>query len=113
MPDSSAGFIALGEAEGIEGREINIATGTEISMGDTLRLIAELMGRPETRYVVDPARLRPAKSEVNRLCGDSTLIRSLTDWQPRHSIREGLKATIDWFLDPANLAKYKPDIYNR
>ena len=111
--DTAAGFIALGEAEGIEGREINIATGTEISMGDTLRLIAELMGRPETRYVVDPARLRPAKSEVNRLCGDSTLIRSLTDWQPRHSIREGLKATIDWFLDPANLAKYKPDIYNR
>ncbi len=109
--DTAAGFIALGEAEGIEGREINIATGTEISMSDTFRLIAEIMGRG-VEYVVDPARLRPSGSEVFRLCGDNTLITSLTDWRPQYDIREGLTRTIQWFTDPVNLAGYKSGIYN-
>ncbi len=112
VEDTAAGFIALGETEGIEGREINIATGTEISMADTFAMIARLMGR-EVDEVTDPERLRPAKSEVNRLCGDNTLITSLTDWRPRHTIEEGLAKTIEWFCRPENLAKYKPDIYNR
>ncbi|MDE6158098.1 MAG: NAD-dependent 4,6-dehydratase LegB, partial [Muribaculaceae bacterium] len=73
VEDTAAGFIALGETEGIEGREINIATGTEISMADTFALIAQLMGR-KVDEVTDPERLRPSKSEVNRLCGDNTLI---------------------------------------
>lgn len=111
--DTAAGFIALGEAEGIEGMEINIATGTEVSMADTLRLIAEVMGRPDVRYVVDPQRLRPAASEVDRLCGDSTLLRSLTDWRPHFSLEEGLARTAEWFSKPENLAKYKPLIYNQ
>ena len=110
VEDTAAGFIALGETEGIEGREINIATGTEISMADTFAMIARLMGR-EVDEVTDPERLRPA--EVNRLCGDNTLITSLTDWRPRHTIEEGLAKTIEWFCLPENLAKYKPDIYNR
>ncbi len=112
VEDTAAGFIALGETEGIEGRDINIATGTEISMADTFAMIARLMGR-EVDEVTDPERLRPAKSEVNRLCGDNTLITSLTDWRPRHTIEEGLAKTIEWFCHPENLAKYKPDIYNR
>ncbi len=112
VEDTAAGFIALGETEGIEGRDINIATGTEISMADTFAMIARLMGR-EVDEVTDPERLRPAKSEVNRLCGDNTLITSLTDWRPRHTIEEGLAKTIEWFCRPENLAKYKPDIYNR
>ncbi len=112
VEDTAAGFIALGETEGIEGREINIATGTEISMADTFAMIARLMGR-EVDEVTDPERLRPAKSEVNRLCGDNTLITSLTDWRPHHTIEEGLAKTIEWFCRPENLAKYKPDIYNR
>ncbi|MDE6276831.1 MAG: GDP-mannose 4,6-dehydratase [Muribaculaceae bacterium] len=113
VADTARGFIALGETAGIEGMDINIATGTEVSMAETLRLIAELMGKPETRYVVDPERIRPAKSEVNRLCGDSTLIRELTDWRPAYTLREGLAKTIEWFCNPENLAKYKPEIYNR
>jgi len=112
VEDTAAGFIALCETEGIEGRDINIATGTEISMADTFAMIARLMGR-EVDEVTDPERLRPAKSEVNRLCGDNTLITSLTDWRPRHTIEEGLAKTIEWFCRPENLAKYKPDIYNR
>ncbi len=112
VEDTAAGFIALAETPGIEGRDINIATGTEISMADTLATISRLMGA-EVEQVTDPERLRPAKSEVNRLCGDNTLITSLTDWRPRHSFEEGMKKTIEWFCRPENLAKYKPDIYNR
>ena len=111
VADTCRGFIALAEASGIEGREINIATGTEVSMQVTLETIARLMGA-DVEYVVDPQRLRPSKSEVFRLCGDNTLITSLTSWRPEVSLDEGLKRTIDWFTDPANLAKYKTDIYN-
>ncbi len=112
VKDTAQGFIALGEAPGIEGRDINIATGTEVSMEKTLAIIAELM-QSDVRYVVDPERLRPGKSEVFRLCGDNTLISELTGWHPSYSLHEGLKATIDWFVKPENLAKYKTDIYNR
>ncbi len=112
VEDTAAGFIALAEATGIEGMEINIATGTEISMGDTFALIAKIMGK-DVSEITDEQRLRPKKSEVNRLCGDNTLITSLTEWRPRHSFEEGLRKTIDWFIKPENLAKYKPEIYNR
>lgn len=112
VEDTAAGFIALAEAKGIEGREINIATGTEISMANTLATISRIMGR-EVEEVTDPERLRPAKSEVNRLCGDNTLITSLTDWRPAHTFEQGMAKTIEWFCRPGNLAKYKPDIYNR
>lgn len=112
VADTAAGFIAIARAQGVEGREINIATGTEVSMAETLQTIASLMDA-EVTWVTDPARLRPAASEVRRLCGDSTLLRSLTGWEPRHTLRSGLEETIRWFTDPANLAKYKPDIYNR
>ncbi len=112
VKDTCRGFIALATADGIEGRDINIATGTEISMGDTLRTIAELMDA-DVNYVTDPQRLRPSGSEVMRLCGDNTLITSLTDWRPRVTLREGLAQTIAWFTDKENLKRYKPDIYNR
>lgn len=112
VADTAAGFIAIAEAEGVEGREINIATGTEVTMQQTLETIADIMNADIT-WVVDPERLRPSASEVRRLCGDSTLIRQLTGWAPQHTLREGLAKTIEWFTDPANLALYKPDIYNR
>ncbi|MDE6135302.1 MAG: GDP-mannose 4,6-dehydratase, partial [Muribaculaceae bacterium] len=113
VEDLAEGFIALGETAGIEGREINIASGMEISMADTLATIARLMGVTVADVVTDPERLRPAKSEVNRLCGDNTLITTLTDWRPRHSFEEGLLKTIDWFRQAGNMAGYKPEIYNR
>ncbi len=112
VEDTCRGFLALAETEGIEGRDINIATGTEISMADTLELIAKLMGK-DVRYVVDPARLRPSKSEVRRLCGDNTVITTLTSWRPQVTIEEGLRRTIEWFTDAHNLAHYKPFEYNR
>ena len=112
VADTCRGFLAIARAEGVEGEEINIASGTEISMADTLATIARLMNA-DVEWVTDPQRIRPAKSEVFRLCGDNTKITTLTDWRPSFSIEEGLKATIDWFTDAANLAKYKTDIYNR
>jgi NAD dependent epimerase/dehydratase len=112
VEDTCRGFLALAQTEGIEGRDINIATGTEITMADTLDLIAKLMGK-DVRYVVDPERIRPSKSEVRRLCGDNTVITSLTSWRPQVSIEEGLRRTIEWFTDAKNLAKYKPFEYNR
>ncbi len=112
VEDTCRGFLALALTPGIEGREINIATGTEISMGDTLQTIAEIMNE-DVRYVTDPARLRPEGSEVMQLCGDNRLITSLTSWRPQVSLHEGLSRTVEWFTNPDNLKRYKPDIYNR
>ncbi|MCM1032673.1 MAG: NAD-dependent 4,6-dehydratase LegB [Odoribacter sp.] len=112
VDDTCRGFIALAEAPDIEGKEINIASGTEISMADTLAAIARVMGR-KVDFVVDPERLRPSRSEVRRLCGDNRLITSLTDWRPQISLEEGLSLTARWFMAPENISKYKVDIYNR
>lgn len=114
VADTAAGFLALAtaEAENVVGRDINIASGTEVSMAETLETIARLMGQ-QVEWVRDPERIRPGKSEVFRLCGDNTLITTLTDWRPQHSLEQGLKKTIEWFTDRANLSKYKHDIYNR
>ena len=112
VTDTCRGFLALAKAEGIDGEEINIASGTEISMADTLATIARLMDA-DVKWVTDPQRIRPSRSEVFRLCGDNSKITSLTTWRPMYSIEEGLKRTIEWFTDPSNLAKYKSDIYNR
>lgn len=112
VSDTARGFIALGNAEGIEGRDINICTGTEVTMKDTLDMIADIMGGGVS-YVTDPERIRPGKSEVFRLCGDNTLISSLTEWRPEVTLREGLERCVEWFTKPENLAKYKTDIYNR
>ena len=110
--DTARGFVALANADGIEGRDINIATGTEVSMLETLETIARLMGS-DVKYVVDPQRLRPSKSEVFRLCGDNKVITSLTDWRPEVTLEQGLQKTIEWFLNPDNLRRYKTDVYNR
>lgn len=114
VTDTARGFLSIARAplDKVIGQEINIATNSEISMADTLDTIAELM-HWQGRYEVDPERLRPSKSEVHRLWGDNTKIKSLTDWEPQVSIREGLQRTIDWFTDTENLKKYKTDIYNR
>lgn len=111
VSDTAAGFIALAESPDTIGREINIATGREVSMKETLETIAKVMGA-EVTWVTDPQRLRPSGSEVFRLLGDNTLITSLTDWRPRVSLEEGLRLTAEWFTNAENLKKYKTGIYN-
>ena len=110
--DTCRGFLAIARADGTAGEEINIATGTEVSMKETMETIARLMGA-DIRWTVDPARLRPSKSEVHRLLGDASKLRALTGWKPETSLEEGLRHTIGWFTDPENLKMYKSDIYNR
>ncbi|MEG0253692.1 MAG: NAD-dependent 4,6-dehydratase LegB [Muribaculaceae bacterium] len=112
VKDTCRGFLALAKAQGIEGEEINIATNTEITMSDTLKLIASLMNS-NVQWIQDEERIRPANSEVFRLCGNNTKIKSLTDWEPIYSIEKGLQETINWFSDKRNLEKYKSNIYNR
>ena len=111
VEDTAAGFIAIAECDAAIGREVNIATGVEISMADTLKTIARLMDA-DVRWVTDPQRLRPSGSEVFRLLGDNSLITSLTGWCPKFNIEQGLKKTIAWFSDEDNLKKYKSGIYN-
>lgn len=110
--DTCRGFLAIAAAEGVEGEEINIATNTEVSMQETLQLIADIMGA-DVDWVRDPARIRPAKSEVFRLHGSNEKIRRLTGWQPEYTLRQGLEKTIEWFTNPENLKLYKSNIYNR
>lgn len=81
-------------------------------MKETLETIARLMDA-DIRWTVDPQRLRPSKSEVRRLLGDSTKLRELTGWKPQFPLEEGLRQTISWFTDKDNLKMYKSDIYNQ
>lgn len=111
VADTAAGFIALAECGEAVGKEINIATGREVSMAQTLETIARLMDA-DVKWTVDPQRLRPRGSEVFRLLGDNSLITSMTSWRPRFSLEDGLRKTIEWFSDPDNLKKYKSGIYN-
>ncbi|RKI84086.1 SDR family NAD(P)-dependent oxidoreductase [bacterium 0.1xD8-71] len=109
VKDTVQGFISIYESEKTVGEEINIATQKEIAIG---QLAEELIRQinPATRIICDKERLRPEKSEVNRLLGCNEKIMRLTDWKPQYSLEEGLKETIAFFRD--NLYKYKVDIYN-
>lgn len=111
VTDTCDGFIRLAECEAAIGKVVNIGSNYEISVRDTLALIKELMGS-DVEFVEDQDRLRPQKSEVFRLWCDNTQIRELTGFEPQHDIRAGLGKTIEWFLNPRNLARYKADIYN-
>ena len=111
VTDTVAGIIAAASCDEAIGREVNIANGREISIGDLARTIIDVVN-PEARIVTDAARLRPGASEVERLLGDATLLRSLTGWEPAVSLREGLERTVEWFRDPANLGRYKAGLYN-
>lgn len=111
VKDIARGFLAIAECEDTIGKEINIATNTEISMADTLNLVKEIM-QSDVEFTTEQQRLRPKDSEVFRLWGDNNQITTLTNWKPKYSIRDGLDETCQWFLRPENLKKYKPDIYN-
>lgn len=109
VKDTVNGFISIYESEKTIGEEINIATQREISIG---QLAEELIRQinPKARIICDEERLRPEKSEVNRLLGCNKKIMCLTDWKSQYSLEEGLRETIDFLRE--NLDKYKVDLYN-
>ena len=109
VKDTAQGFIEIYRSDKTVGEEINIATQNEISIGELAEELIKQIN-PQAKIVCDEERLRPEKSEVNRLLGSNEKIKMLTDWEPRFTFEEGLAQTIDFFRD--NLEKYKVDIYN-
>lgn len=115
VQDTVNGFIAMAESDNVLGEEINLGSNYEISIGDTVQLIAEAMDA-EITIDTDEQRLRPEKSEVERLWADNSKALELLDWKPEFAQRDGFRTalaeTAQWFTDPANLARYKHGIYN-
>lgn len=111
VEDTCRGFLALAESDQTIGQTVNIGSNFEISIGDTLNLIKELMGS-DVKFITDEQRIRPDKSEVFRLWCDNTQIETLTGFKPQVDMRDGLQRTIDWFTAEENLVKYKSGIYN-
>ena len=108
VKDTAHGFMAIADCPAAIGQELNIATGEEHSIGDLANeLIAQI--NPNAKIVCEEERLRPEKSEVNRLLGDSTKMRNLTGWKPEYSFEQGLAETINWIRD--NLDSYKVGQY--
>ena len=109
VKDTANGFIKIYESSNTIGEEINIATQHEISIGQLAEALIRQIN-PEAKIVCDDERLRPEKSEVNRLLGSNEKILRLTDWKPQYTFEQGLAETIEFFKH--NLDKYKVDIYN-
>ena len=112
--DTCNAFIAMATSDQSTGRVMNSASNFEISIGETFNLIAELMNA-DVEVITDDQRVRPEKSEVNRLFGSNELLRDLTDWNPQYGgvegFKRGLAKTIEWFTNSSNLSLYKPDQY--
>jgi NAD dependent epimerase/dehydratase len=115
VQDTVNGFISVAECDAAVGEVINVGSNYEISIGDTAKLIAELMGQT-VEFTSDEQRLRPPGSEVERLWADNTLAKELAGWTPQfqgiEGLSRGLKETIAWFSNPSNLSRYKAGLYN-
>ena len=111
VKDTVNGFLKIADCDELIGHEVNIATQTEISVGDLAQQLINSIN-PSAKIITDSERLRPEKSEVFRLFGSNEKLKSFTDWNQKYSLSEGLKETIDWFSKKENLQQYKSDIYN-
>lgn len=109
VKDTANGFLAIAKSDKTVGEEINIATQQEISIGE---LAEEIIGQinPKARIICDEQRMRPEKSEVNRLLGANAKIKELTDWEQRFTFSEGIQETIEWIRE--NMHYYKVNEYN-
>ncbi|MFB5675123.1 NAD-dependent 4,6-dehydratase LegB [Paenibacillus terreus] len=114
IKDTVSGFIAAGQSKQTIGETVNIGSNFEISVGDTAKLIAEVMNA-QIEIKQDPQRIRPSSSEVHRLWADNSKLKQLTGWVPAYGEIEGLKRglaeTAEWFTNPANLQRYKQGLY--
>jgi dTDP-glucose 4,6-dehydratase len=111
ISDTVEGFIAISKSDQSFGEVINCCSNYEISIEDTVQLIAQLMNT-DIEILTDEIRLRPEKSEVERLWGDNSKLEKLTGFKPVINLREGLEKTIEWFSKKDNFNKYKTNIYN-
>ncbi|MCK9276313.1 MAG: NAD-dependent 4,6-dehydratase LegB [Syntrophales bacterium] len=115
IKDTVKGFIAVAEAEKSVGEVINIGSNFEISIGDTVKMIADIMDS-NVQIERDEQRIRPEKSEVERLWADNTKALKLAGWKPAYNgiegLRKGLQETVAWYKNPEHLRQYKPGEYN-
>jgi NAD dependent epimerase/dehydratase len=115
IKDTVRAFIAIAESDRSVGEVVNIGSNYEISIGDTVQLISDLMGS-SVEIETDEVRLRPDKSEVERLWADNAKAKKLLRWEPKYAgkdgFRRGLSETITWFTNPENLKAYKAHLYN-
>lgn len=111
VKDTCKGLISIASCNETIGKELNISSNSEISMGELINKIQDIL---HTNKILesDSQRFRPESSEVFRLCGDNSLIKELTGFQPDYPIEQGLQLTCDWFIRNANMSRYKADIYN-
>lgn len=111
VKDTCRGFLKLADCEAAIGQEVNIATRTEVSIRETFKVISEITN---SKAIIKENTdiLRPEKSEVFRLCGDNTKLKSLTGFVPVFALEEGLNETIKWFSNIENMNKYKVSIHN-
>ncbi len=111
VKDTVRGFIDIAKSDKTPGEEINIATQAEISVGALAQKLINIIN-PEAKIIKDGKRLRPKKSEVERLFGNNEKIREITNWKPAFDLDKGLEETVHWFRDEKNRRLYKHDIYN-
>ena len=111
VKDTVNGFLKIAECDKLIGHEVNIATQSEITVGDLAQSLINQIN-PKAMIVSDSVRLRPEKSEVFRLYGSNEKLKSFTDWKQNYSLEEGLAETVEWFSKKENLQQYKSDIYN-
>jgi len=109
VKDTANGFVTVGLHEKTLGDVYNIGSGREISIGELVQKIIDLLGR-HVEIVQDEQRVRPEKSEVERLLCNADKAKALTGWKPQYTLEDGLKETIEWMEN--NMQYYKPDIYN-
>ncbi len=110
VKDCAAALYAISQSADTIGKTLNIATGQEITIEKLAKTLIALL-HPETQIVQDPERMRPANSEVFRLCGDASQLKALTSWQPQYDLESGLAETISWFREAENLKGYPPQSY--
>lgn len=115
VDDITDAFIKVAESDKTAGETLNAGSNFEVSIGETARIIAELM-EADIDIQSDEQRFRPQKSEVNRLWADNGRIKEVTDWKPEYAgidgFKKGLTHCIKWYCDSENLARFKTDIYN-
>ncbi len=110
VKDVVGGFVAIAKAEKVIGEEINIATGAGVTIDEVINHVQDITGQRIT-VITDNERIRPEKSEVERLIGSNEKIKNLTGWEPEYDLRSALVETVTWFKEPKNLAQYKPHLY--
>lgn len=111
VKDTAEAFVSIAKCDELVGHDCNIATNSEISVGDLARKLIEQIN-PTAKIIQDGVRLRPSKSEVFRLYGSNEKIIQFANWKPKYSLDEGLRQTIEWFSQNENLKKFKANIYN-